>query len=98
MRWFTRKAEEAAEAFHERALKAERERDDYRKARDAAKSDWQREHALLDQAENERNIFRDDNKNLRDQLQSLTAERDALFNDLREIKIIAANHTEETES
>ena len=68
MRWFTRKAEEAAEAFHERALKAERERDDYRKARDAAKSDWQREHALLDQAENERNIFRAENEALQEQL------------------------------
>ena len=46
MRWFTSKARQAAEAFHERALKAERERDaaenqvvQLRRERDAARRD-----------------------------------------------------------
>ena len=139
MRWFTRKAQEAASAFHERALKAEaerdamtqerdrawgevkikiadvetarrereeakhkladkieecraahrmiaevqQERDDYRRARDAAKSDWQRERAFRDQAANDRDAFRAENEALRDQLQALTAERDWMDGKLR---------------
>ena len=46
MRWFTSKARQAAEAFRERALKAEKERDaaramreQYRRERDEARAD-----------------------------------------------------------
>ena len=94
MKWFTSKAKEAAEAasaFHERALKAERERDMARAVREHYRGD--------------RDKARADNKALRDQLQAVTAERDkalannrALLDYMANFKEIADKYQEENES
>ena len=74
---------EECRAAHRMIAEVQQERDDYRRARDAAKSDLQRERAFRDQAANDRDAFRAENEALRDQLQALTAERDWMDGKLR---------------
>ena len=105
-------AREARDRFRSERDEAREERDRFMRLHDAEYDKAQALRGQLDharalkeshhmrkrQAEQQLEAAELDNEALRDQLQSLTAERDALFNDLRKIKIIAANHTEETES
>jgi len=81
MRWLTSKAKEAreaAQAFHDRALQAERERDIAQVRLDKAKRDWQDEHAWRARIQDERDEARANNEALRDQLQAVTAVKDTL--------------------
>jgi len=93
MRWLTSKAKEAreaAQAFHDRALKAEHERDGFRRffekyreeaheltvERDTALAERDEAREARDRFRMERDEARADNEALRDQLQAVTAERD----------------------
>jgi len=101
MRWLTSKAKEAreaAQAFHDRALKAEHERDGFRRffekyreeaheltvERDTALAERDEAREARDRFRSERDEARADNEALRDQLQTLTAERDTTQAELDE--------------
>ena len=95
MKWFTSKekeAREAALAFHYRALKAEEERDGFRRFFEKYREEAHELTVERDTALAERDGACADNKALRDQLQAVRAERDSLWQDMETIHEITSKH------
>ena len=94
MRWLTSKAKEAreaAQAFHDRALKAEHERDGFRRffekyREEAHELTVERDTALAerDEAREARDRFRSERDEAKRQLKAVTGERDIAGEDRRQ--------------